>query len=83
MARTRTMTIFREDNSVGDWSPDRWIVQHNITRLKRWIETDPDENRQRKLAKIIEAEERKLSLLSADKRQTCPIQSDQLAFWGS
>lgn len=50
---------------MGDWNQDRWIVQQSIARLKRWIETDHDESRQRKFKQLLETEEGKLRALDS------------------
>ena len=77
------MTMFREESSMTDWSPNRWTVQQNIARLKRWIEIDPDESRRRKLKGLLEAEELKLGTLDNTMHRMPSDDPDEGAFWGS
>lgn len=66
-----------------EWDPNRWIVEQNIARLSRWIETDRDENHLRKLRELLAAEKEKLDALEAAGHHLSSDESDDNAFWGS
>lgn len=53
---------------MNDRSQDRWIVQQNIARLKRWMTTDPDQTRLVKFKKLLEKEVRELATFDLERR---------------
>lgn len=55
-------------NAMTAWSPDVWIVQHNIERLKRWIAMEYNDARKQQLTGLLDNQQRRLVELESDSQ---------------
>lgn len=66
-ARTRgEAEKFLQRDAVTSWSPDVWIVQQNIERLKRWVAIEYDDARKERLTRLLEYQKQRLIELGSD-----------------
>lgn len=54
---------------ITPWSPDVWIIQQNVNRLKRWISIEYDDARKQRLTRILESQQQQLAELESDSEQ--------------
>ncbi|MDE2228517.1 MAG: hypothetical protein KGL11_05695 [Alphaproteobacteria bacterium] len=57
------LPVWVGEDRLARWNNDRWIVQRNIARFQRQLETESDERKRRAIEKMLAEEKARLKEL--------------------